>query len=361
MARSVAVGALVLLITAALAGCTGAPPDSAPQPTPPTQPPPPPQPPPPAPAMTHAAVPAGARGPAIDQAKGYTVQELGSGLYYLTDGTYQIMFLTTGQGVIVVDAPPNLGNKTLAAIASVTTEPITHVIYSHSHADHIGSAAQYPANATYIAHQEVADALRRVKESPREVPFGVLSGGGPVPMPTVTFTDNHTLTVGTQTLQLRYQGPAHEPGNIFIYAPKQKVLMFIDVIFPGWIPFMELALAEDIRAFVKAHDQVLAYDFDHLIAGHVTRLGTRADVVTQKEYVLEVQANALKSLQSVDFFAVANKVGFDNPWLLFDTYFNAVADECNRLTVQGWTARLGGADVWTRSHCFVMIESLRID
>ena len=57
-------------------------------------------------------------------------------------------------------------------------------------------------------------------------------------MPTVTFPDKHTLTVGSQTLELEYRGPNHNPGNIFIYAPKQKVLLLIDLVFPGWSPIL---------------------------------------------------------------------------------------------------------------------------
>ena len=44
------------------------------------------------------------------------VREINNGLYWVTDGTYQVMFLTTGKGVIAVDAPPNLGPKYLKAI-----------------------------------------------------------------------------------------------------------------------------------------------------------------------------------------------------------------------------------------------------
>ena len=41
----------------------------------------------------------------------------------------------------------------------MTDEPITHVIYSHSHADHIAGAGQYPASATYIAHADTKASL----------------------------------------------------------------------------------------------------------------------------------------------------------------------------------------------------------
>ncbi len=95
-------------------------------------------------AMEAVPIPEGAMGPEIPQDKGYVVEEIGRGLYWVTDGSYQIMFLTTGEGVIVVDAPPSMVDKILAAIAEVTDEPITYVIYSHAHADHIGGAGLYP-------------------------------------------------------------------------------------------------------------------------------------------------------------------------------------------------------------------------
>src|SRR5262245_19071981 len=45
-----------------------------------------------------------ARGPAIPPA-GYLVQELKDHLYFITDGIYSCLFLTTGSGVVVVDVP----------------------------------------------------------------------------------------------------------------------------------------------------------------------------------------------------------------------------------------------------------------
>ena len=51
--------------------------------------------------MKHSApVPDTAKGPQIDFSKGYLVEEIRDGLYLVTDGAYNTMFLTTGQGVI---------------------------------------------------------------------------------------------------------------------------------------------------------------------------------------------------------------------------------------------------------------------
>ena len=83
-------------------------------------------------------IPESARGPAINPDKGYRLQELGDGLYMVTDNIYQSMFLVYDRGVVVVDAPPNYAKQIPRAIAEVTNNPVTHVIYSHSHIDHIG-------------------------------------------------------------------------------------------------------------------------------------------------------------------------------------------------------------------------------
>ncbi|MEK0360751.1 MAG: MBL fold metallo-hydrolase, partial [Nitrosopumilus sp.] len=80
--------------------------------------------------------------PVIPPEKGYFVDEIADGLYWVVGDRYQVMFLTTGEGVIVVDAPQPLGEKYLQAIQEVTNEPITHMIYSHSHQDHTGAAGQ---------------------------------------------------------------------------------------------------------------------------------------------------------------------------------------------------------------------------
>ena len=221
-------------------------------------------------------IPQTAEGPPIPSEKGYLVEEIGNQLYSVSDGIYNTMFMVTDEGVIAVDAPPTLGQNYLKAIAEVTDKPITHVIYSHAHLDHIGAAGMFPQNASYIAQQETANELQKamsIAKNTSMIP----------PVPTVTFPENMTLEIGNQTLQLDYHGNNHLPGNIFIYAPSQSVLMLVDIIFPGWVPFAYLAIAKDTTGFIEAHDTALNnYDFDTIVAGHLTRLGTRQDVEVQK-------------------------------------------------------------------------------
>src|SRR5260370_1102290 len=88
------------------------------------------------------------------------------------------------------------------------------------------------------------------------------------PPPEVTFEDRYTLTVGGQTLELAFHGPNHTPDNIFIWAPGQQTLMLVDVIFPRWVPFKQLAVSQDIPDWIKAQDVAMSYPWQTLVAGH---------------------------------------------------------------------------------------------
>src|SRR5262249_10923763 len=108
--------------------------------------------------------------PDVPSDKGYFVREVANGLYWLTDGAYGTIFLVYSKGVIAVDPLPTLGPRYLKAIAEVTNKPVTHVIYSHEHTDHIGAANLFPKNATFIAHRETAAILARRQDPRRPVP-----------------------------------------------------------------------------------------------------------------------------------------------------------------------------------------------
>ena len=304
---------------------------------------------------TSTQIPESARGPAIPE-KGYLVEEIGDNLYWVTDGSYNAMFLVTDEGVVAVDAPPSIGQNYLKAIAEVTDKPITHVIYSHAHLDHIGAAGIFPKNATYIAHQATGSELQLAKS--------LASNTSAIPpVPTVTFPENYTLQIGNQTLELNYHGDNHMPGNLFIYAPNQKTLMLVDVVFPGWVPFLYLAIADNVTGFIKAHDIALNnYDFDTFVGGHLTRLGTRDDVVTQREFVSDLEKAAAKANSEVQFGDIAAQVGnTEDIWLLFSKYVDAVDQNCVQTMLPKWESRLGGAEALMPTHCYAMTQAGRVD
>jgi hypothetical protein len=66
----------------------------------------------------YAPVPRSALGPALND-QGYYVGRVERNLYWVTDGTYQSAFLTTSDGVVLLDAPPTIGHNLQRAVDEI--------------------------------------------------------------------------------------------------------------------------------------------------------------------------------------------------------------------------------------------------
>ena len=298
------------------------------------------------PSAPTAPVPPGAKGPAVP-ASGYLVEEIADRTFWVTDGLYQSIFLVTSDGVVVVDAPPTIGHNLVRAISTVTTAPVTHAIYSHHHADHIGAMSLFGAARRY-AQRSVVGLLSRTSDPNR-------------PPPEVSFEEHLTLNVGDDEIRLEYHGPNHSPGNIFVHLPAQRVLMLVDVIFPGWVPFAYAAESQNIPGYLEAPAQALAYDFDTFVGGHLTRLGSRADISMHQQYMADLKSQAANAIGTFDVDQVYGEVDPENPWAVFNAYLSGVADQAAAAVTPNWIDKLGGADVYTWSNAYAAVESLRID
>ena len=142
---------------------------------------------------------------------------------------------------------------------------------------------------------------------------------------------------GNQTLELRYDGENQARGNIYIYAPAQKLLVLIDVVSPGWVRFAYLAISSNIPGWIAAHDKVLAYDFVHHV-GTSGRAGTRADMLVRKEYMqglftgckqaLGLTATGNLLLSAAVLQGAVKLVNPGNPWVVFRGYLAVVTEYC---------------------------------
>jgi glyoxylase-like metal-dependent hydrolase (beta-lactamase superfamily II) len=286
-------------------------------------------------------------GPTVDPAKGYSVQPIGDSLYWITDGTYNAMFLVTSAGVIACDAPPSFGANHLKAIAEITDKPITHLVYSHEHVDHIAGAHLFPQDVTIIGHRKTAALLASRRDFRR-------------PVPSVTFDEIYPLEHGGQRLDLAYKGVNHSIDNIFIFAPRQKALMVIDIIYPGWMPYKNLGVAVDIPGFVAAHRDILSYDFETLVAGHVSRPGNRADVLTQIELVNDLASSAERAYAALSFPAFVRAQpsrGETTAWDLHQDYEQLLVTRMHDELLPKWRNVLAGTETYLRDNCWAMLET----
>jgi glyoxylase-like metal-dependent hydrolase (beta-lactamase superfamily II) len=299
----------------------------------------------------HAPDAAMSTGPALN-ARGYAVSNIAGSLYWVTDSVYQCMFLTTKSGVVLIDAPPSLGRRLDRAIGeatSITGRPsrVTHLVYSHSHADHIGAASIFGPDVERLGHAETGRLLRR-DHDPRR------------PAPTITFNDTYTLNVGGERLELAFHGPNHSADNIFVFAPDYATLMLVDVVYPGWVPFRSFGLAQDVPGWFQAHDQALGYPFSTLVGGHLGRLGTRDDVIIQKSYLADLSDSTRAAVAAVNPASLPDAFGPD-VWARSAEYAALVCSHAARPVIAKYARHLGGADVYTELHAAAMLDTLRRD
>ena len=296
-----------------------------------------------------------ARALAVDPQKGYVVKQVKPGVFVITEGIYQSAFVTTGKGVILFDAPPSFAQHIIKAVAEVTSEPVVKLVYSHVHVDHIGGAhlilKQFP-KLQIVAEEGTAVILREKRDPHR-------------PLPTRTFKDHQTLKLGSMTVELKL-GNWHSPeGDLFIYLPGKKFLMAIDTLAAGWVPFMDFDLTMNMHDYLKVFDQLLAYDFDVLVPGHLTYLADREDVQVTKDYVTDVYKTVKRIHDGTDQMAVmsraAQKYSWDNKFAIFRTLLDGLVDQCVREIQGRWIDKLAGVDVFVASHCSTALVYARWD
>ena len=302
------------------------------------------------------------RGIRIDPDKGYAVAEIQDGVYWGTDGNFSFTLVTTGEGVILIDTPASMGAKLTEIVTSITEEPITHVIYTHAHADHIGGASELSGNITYIASSGAAKELANVNQPSREYPFGAFVGGGSaVSSPTIIVDDAYTLKLGNKTIELQTLAAGHSHGDMLAYLPEQKTLAATDFTWSASVPWVRLGDAVNVPGLIAANKQLLNYDFENLVTGHFNILGTRQDVEMTIAYLEDLRQSSVTALREVSVGQVAQETGESNAYTLMDEYFQRVVDRAAEPVIAKWQDKLQGVGVWTCQHAQKMVSSLRFD
>ena len=299
----------------------------------------------------YAPVPRSALGPALNS-QGYYVGRVERNLYWVTDGVYQSAFLSTRDGVVLLDAPPTIGHNLQRAVDEIAvargvSNKVTHLIYSHHHADHAGASSLFDNKVVRIGHEETRRLLLRDNDAAR-------------PAPEEIFQDRRTLEIGGERIELAWQGSNHSPDNIYIHLPGHDTLMLIDIVNVGWAPFAVANLSENIPGYIEASAKALSYPWKHFIGGHLGRLGTRADVTVHQEYIADIVANIKIAMSTVDPTPYFQKYG-ENAWAAVKGYLDAISDTAAAPVIEKYTGVLAAADVYTANTVFWIMESMRLD
>lgn len=148
-----------------------------------------------------------------------------------------LSFIVTGDGVIVVNAGATneLARALHAEIKAVTKQPVKLVINENGqgHAM-LGNGYWADQGVTILAHKDAAhefkerghEILARMKQYNRDK-----AGDSRVQLPTETFDDKKVIEMGTFHIEVLNLGPAHSPGDILVWLPKQKLVIAGDMAF----------------------------------------------------------------------------------------------------------------------------------
>ncbi|MCC2633228.1 MAG: Cephalosporinase [Ramlibacter sp.] len=251
-------------------------------------------------------------------------------------------FVVTPAGVVVIDAlgSPQLARELLDEIARVTPRPVTHVVVTHYHADHIYGLQEFrKRGARIIAQRGALDyihsdtAASRLRASRVELaPW--IDDRTELVVPDQWIDGATDLEVGGVRLRLQPVGPAHTPEDLAVVLPAEGVLFAGDLVFRGRIPFVGQA---DSRQWIAALDTLLKLEAKVVVPGHGALSTTaREDMQLTRDYLAflrEKMGAAAREMEPFDeayarvdwsryehlpLFRAANRMNAYNTYLLME-------------------------------------------
>ena len=257
------------------------------------------------------------------------VEKLKDNLYLMKGGGGNSAVFITSTGVTVVDTKlPGWGKPLLDKIKTVTDKPITTVINTHSHFDHVSGNVEFPANVEVITHENTrtfmdqANPVYPVQTGPQTNIFKQHGGHG---MPKRTFKDKMTIGSGADQIDLYHYGRAHTGGDAYVVFRALRVMHAGDTFPRLDLPIMDKNNGGSGVDFPATLRKALTTpDVDTVITGHYNAM-TPADLRLYSEFVgdfVKFVQDGKKAGKSVDEVVSAWKVpakytGYaqDNPQL----------------------------------------------
>ncbi len=223
------------------------------------------------------------------------------------------------RGVVVVDAlgSPALARELLAAVAAQTTKPVTDVIVTHYHADHVyGLQVFAQAGARIIAHRAARDYLTSDAARLRlasSIAEGLTEAGTRLVEATQWVDGSTLLDIAGERVELRAVGPAHTAEDLAVWLPARKILFAGDLVFRGRIPFVGQA---DSRGWVASLDTLLALPTLAIVPGHgpLSR-SAREDMLLTRDYLAYLREHMGRAVAEFNAFEEAYAA---TDWRRFD-------------------------------------------
>lgn len=241
------------------------------------------------------------------------VEKIKDNLYMLRGGGGNTAVFIAADGVVVVDTKnPGWGRPILDRIKELTSKPVTTIINTHTHFDHVSGNVEFPATVDIVTHENTKANMEKmapvtgIAPSPEQQAGASLfkdnNGKG---LPKRTFKEKLSLGRGNDRIDLYYFGRGHTNGDAWVVFPTLRVMHAGDIFSAKNLPLLDannggsgVAIPDTLA---KAANTV-RNDVDTIIPGHST-LMTLNDLREYAEFnrdFLRTVQEAKKAGKSVD-------------------------------------------------------------
>ncbi|HFO4158491.1 TPA: MBL fold metallo-hydrolase [Escherichia coli] len=231
----------------------------------------------------------------------YILQKIGERTYYVQRYFYSTTFYVGDKGVLLFDAPEGRGKYLLQAIRDVTPLPVTALVYSHYHVDHIGDspfwndeAKKEGVNLRIIASKTTAEKMQ------------FMNSRLPVATQVLSKKDDQ-FKFEKQTIELhRFVKAGHTDDHSVWLLKQEKVAHSPDLLNPDQLPMMGFAVSDTLVYHDSNLRQVEMLDWKYFIGGH-GNIGSHDDFKFQRQFLNDLRDTTIKVRKEESFGKFMNK------------------------------------------------------
>ena len=254
-------------------------------------------------------------GQTLDAQAGYETTRIAEGVYQFRWQAHNGFFVVTPAGVLAVDP---ISMEAAAQYAEeirkvAPSAPLRTIVYSHEDADHATGA---PALMSAMGVSVPIIAQRNA------VPNLARAASPDLPVPTVTYQEFMSLTLGGRVIELHYLGGNHSDNSTVVYVPDVKVAFAVDFVSNDRVGFQDLPgwRFPDVFASVP---RLLDLDFGVIVFGHGPA-GDRDTIHRQIRYYDALKAEVRRAVEagwSEDRAAAEVRLPEYGDWGQYDAWF----------------------------------------
>ena len=220
------------------------------------------------------------------------IEKVKDNLYMVTGGGGNTAVFVTATGVVLVDTKlANWGQAIMDKVKTVTDKPVTHIINTHTHGDHVGSNEYFPASVEIVAHANVSLSMAKMP--------AFADGTKKQAFPDKTYTDKMTVLTGTDAIDLYYFGAAHTNGDSFVVFRNLRTMHAGDAFASKGMPLLDVVNGGSGVAYPETLSKVAGgiKNVDTVIPGH-SAVSTWQDLVDYGEFNRAVLSAAQAAKQA---------------------------------------------------------------